>query len=172
MSIDYCSWAVGARLGLGRWVHGPHSLLREDTGRTPCPERARATLHAHGGHGPHSLLREGTGRTPQVVTWLECLEIVNSVAAINTFCTVLKVIATYVLMFPAGIGLNGYAYGYALSTAAGGLVLWLVVFKWKQEHLKPTRYWFGFNYKAMVHRPTNARYVKVAGLATTDLLTL
>ena len=60
----------------------------------------------------------------QVITWLECLEIVNSVSAVNTFTTFLKVILTFVLMFPLGVGLNGYAYGYAVAQILGGVVLW------------------------------------------------
>ena len=98
----------------------------------------------------------------QVITWLECLEIVNSVSAVNTFTTFLKVILTFVLMFPLGVGLNGYAYGYAVAQILGGVVLWLVVFKWRKEHIKPTRYWFGFDWGMAADRSTNIHYLKMA----------
>ena len=47
-----------------------------------------------------------------VMTWLECLEIVSTVAFIAAIWTVIKVPLAWFLMFPMNLGLDGYAHAY------------------------------------------------------------
>ena len=78
-----------------------------------------------------------------LTNWLECLEVVSSVSAIAAVWTVARVFLAYLMMHPLGAGLNGYAYGFAVSCVGQLLSLVLVVFVWRKQHLEPQRWWFG-----------------------------
>lgn len=97
-----------------------------------------------------------------ITTWLECLEIVTTVSFVNAASTLFKVFTTYVFMFPMNYGLNGYAYGYALSSLIQCFLMWFVVFKWKKQHMNPVQYWHGFDLKAALNKKQTCRYIKMS----------
>ena len=82
-----------------------------------------------------------------LTNWLECLEIVSSVSAIAAVWTVARVFLAYLMMHPLGAGLNGYAFGFAVSCVGQLLSLLLVVFVWRKQHIEPQRWWFGVGCK-------------------------
>jgi Na+-driven multidrug efflux pump len=95
-----------------------------------------------------------------VMTWLECLEIVSTVAFIAACWTVIKVPLAYVLMFPLDLGLEGYAHAYTLATVGQLLTMWVIIGAWKKQHLRPERWWHGVQCKEALDRALNVRFIK------------
>ena len=72
----------------------------------------------------------------------------------------------WLLMFPFEMGLEGHAYGMAISTAGELLGTYVIVVLWKKPHLE---WWQGIDIKGAMNRSLNIRYMKLGASACLQL---
>ena len=99
--------------------------------------------------------------------WLGSLEIVTILAPNAGFWALTRVPLYALLMFPLGLGLNGYAFGMLISTAGELIGTYLIVVLWKKPHLQ---WWEGIDWKGASDRALNWRFVKLGSAASVQLL--